>query len=145
MKKLVIFYILFSFLSCDKKEKIELKPTFLVGNWKRLNDKPGSQTFETWNADLKGFGYTKKGEETIFSEQMEILKIKDTLHLKVSGVNEKPPYFKFTNQTDTSFVCVNPQNEFPKKIKYYLDNNQLKAEISSDDFRIDFIFERSKN
>ena len=53
-----------------------------------------------------------------------------------------PTFFKFTQQTGTSFVCENPKNEFPKKIKYYLQNAQLKAIISTDDFRIHFVFEK---
>ena len=71
-----------------------------------------------------------------------VVTIKDTLYLEVSGINEQPTLFKFTEQTDSSFVCENPQNEFPKKIKYFLDNKQLKAIISAEDFRIDFIFEK---
>lgn len=73
---------------------------------------------------------------------MSILKINDTLHLEVKGVNENPTLFKFTNQTDTSFVCENPKNEFPKKITYFKDGKQLKAIVAADDFRIDFVFEK---
>lgn len=73
---------------------------------------------------------------------MSIVSINDTLFLKAEGVNETPTLFKFTQQTDTSFICENPKNEFPKKILYYKDNNQLKAEVSSEDFKIDFVFER---
>jgi hypothetical protein len=130
--------------SCKKEEKKNLKPTFLVGNWIRLNDTEENKTYETWKSDLTGMGLTINNGKTVFNEQMSILEINDTLHLKVSNVNETPTYFKFTSQTDTSFVCENPQNEFPKKIHYYIENQQLKAIISSDDFRIDFIFEKVK-
>ena len=81
-------------------------------------------------------------ETTIETETMAIIAIKDTLYLEVSGINEQPTLFKFTEQTDSSFVCENPQNEFPQKINYFLDNKQLKAIVSGDDFRIDFIFEK---
>lgn len=144
MKKTLVVLLLTFIFSCQKDESKTKKPSFLIGNWKRLNDKPGSQTFENWNADFTGIGYTKKGKETTFKEIMSIVFINDTLHLKVEGVNEKPTLFKFTQQTDTSFVCENPKNKFPKKIKYYLENNLLKVIISTDDFRIDFIFEKSK-
>ncbi|MFY9243507.1 MAG: hypothetical protein WAO74_10795 [Polaribacter sp.] len=131
-------------ISCQNdKNKLE-KPAFLIGNWIRLNDKPGSQTYETWNTNFTGIGYTKKGANTTFQETMSIISVNDTLYLKVEGVNETPTLFKFTQQTNTSFVCENPKNEFPKKIKYYIENKQLKAIISSDDFRIDFVFERVK-
>ena len=129
-------------ISCKNETKKDKKPTFLIGNWKRLNDKPESQTYETWNTNLVGMGYTMKGTKRSFQETLSIISINDTLHLEVKGVNENPTLFKFTNQTDSSFICENPQNEFPKKIKYYLESKQLKAVVSADDFRIDFVFEK---
>jgi hypothetical protein len=143
MRNFIILVALFFFFSCNYKPVNKEKPTFLIGNWKRLNDKPNSQTYETWNTNFTGMGYTKQGEKITFQETMSIVTINDTLHLKVEGVNETPTLFKFTSQTDTSFVCENKANEFPKKIKYYLEDNQLKAIVSNDDFRIDFVFEKS--
>ena len=75
---------------------------------------------------------------------MSIINLKDTLYLKVDVVNEKPILFKFMQQTDTSFVCENPKNQFPKKIKYWLENKQLKAAVSSDKFKVDFVFDKIK-
>ncbi len=145
MKKLFILCAFLLIFSCNSNINKTQKPTFLIGEWKRLNDKPGSQTYEMWNTNLVGMGYTIKDKKRSFQEILSIISIKDTLYLEVKGVNEKPTLFKFTNQTDTSFVCENPENEFPKKIKYILDNKQLKASVSDDDFRIDFIFEPTKN
>lgn len=65
-------------------------------------------------------GFTIKNEITTFKEIMSIVEIKDTLHLKVEFVGKKPTFFKFTQQTDTSFVCENSQNEFPKRFIYIL-------------------------
>ena len=142
MKKLLILFSFLLIISCGNEIKKSEKPTFLIGNWKRLDDKPGSQTFEVWNTNLVGMGYTMEGQKRSFQEILSIISINDTLHLEVKGVNEKPTLFKFTSQTDTSFVCENPQNEFPKKIKYFIENKQLKAIVSSDEFRIDFVFEK---
>lgn len=132
-------------LSCSEIKKKANKPTFLIGNWKRLNDKPGNQTFELWKPNFEGLGYTLKDGKTTFSEQLKIVVVNDTLHLQVTGVNEKPTLFKFKNQTDTSFIAVNPENEFPKTIKYVLDKGKLKAEVSNDDFRIDFLFKKTSD
>ena len=117
-------------------------PSFLLGNWIRINDKDSVTTYETWQNNFSGFGLTLKGKDTTFFEKMKIINKNDTLYLKVSGVNESPTPFKFTEQTDSSFVCINQENEFPKKIKYWLENDLLKATVSNDDFKIDFIFER---
>ena len=142
MKKLLFIIILFFIFSCTKENK---EPTFLIGDWKRTNEKEGSQTFETWNKNLKGLGYTLKEKDTTFKEILSIIAIKDTLFLKVEGVNEKPTLFKFTEQTDFSFVAENKKIEFPKKIKYYLENKQLKAIVSNDDFKIEFVFKKIQN
>ena len=98
--------------------------------------------------DLSGVGLTLKGTDTTFFEKMKIIQKNDTLYLEVNDVNdvndvnEKPTFFTFTKQTDTSFVSEKTKNKFPKKIKYYLENEQLKAEVSNTDFSIEFIFER---
>ena len=140
MKLLLYTCCLLLIVSCQK-EKIEIqKPSFLIGDWIRVNDKKGAITYETWNVNLKGLGYTLKDKDTTFKETLSISTIKDTLFLTVESVNETPTLFKFTQQTGTSFVCENPKNEFPKKIRYWIENKQLKAEVSNSDFKIDFIF-----
>lgn len=121
-------------------ESTHVKPRFLEGKWKRVNDKPNQSTFEFWNNNLTGIGFTLQKKDTTFKEVLSIVPIQDTLFLKVVGVNENPTLFKFTSQTDHSFVCENPKNEFPKKIEYKLKNDTLKARVSNPDFGIDFIF-----
>lgn len=138
------FYVLITIallLSCNKKTPIET-PTFLFGKWKRVNNKPDKITYEYWNEDFTGLGYTLKDKDTIFKEVLSVVSIRDTLFYKVVGVNPKPTLFKFKSQTSSSFVCENPDNEFPKKIKYTLKNDTLKARVSNPDFGIDFVFIR---
>ena len=144
MRRILFSCCLFLVISCKNDTKKENRPTFIIGNWERLNDQPGKQTYEIWHTNFTGMGYTMTGKKRSFQEILSIVEIYDTLYLAVKGVNEKPTLFKFTDQTDTSFVCENPENEFPKKITYYLENNQLKAIISADDFSIDFIFDSVK-
>lgn len=127
--------------SCQVQNKLQ-KPTWLVGKWERINEKPDTSTFDFWDEDLTAIGFTLKKSDTIFKEIMSIVSIKDTLHLKVEGVNEKPSLFKFTQQTDTSFVCENPTNEFPKKIHYFKDNDRLKCKISNKTSSVNFIFKK---
>ncbi|WP_299162879.1 hypothetical protein [uncultured Tenacibaculum sp.] len=132
------------FFSCQTKKKNN-KPNWLFGKWERINEKPDKSTFDFWNKDLTGIGFTLKESDTIFKETMSIVTIEDTLHLKIEGVNDTPTLFKFTKQTDSSFVCENEQNEFPKKIYYYKENKQLKCKISNDKFSIDFVFNKIKH
>ncbi|GAB7257759.1 hypothetical protein [uncultured Polaribacter sp.] len=140
MKPILFLTILMLFLSCENKKTDIQKPSFLIGKWIRLEKPDTTITYETWHKNFKGEGITLKGKDTTFYEEMEIIKVKDTLFLKVIGVNEIATLFKFTEQTDTSFTCENLENEFPTKIKYYKDNKLLKAIVSNNDFKIDFIF-----
>ena len=111
-----------------------------MGNWQRVNDKQNEKTFENWKNDLTGTGYTLSENKKIFEEDLRIIIIKDTLYLEVTGVNQTATLFQFTSQTDSSFVCENPKNKFPTKIKYWLEKDTLRALVSSKDFNIDFNF-----
>ena len=141
MKKAFIILSVLLLCSCGKDEF--KKPNFLIGNWIRVNDKPNQITYEIWNPDFTGIGFTMQHKDTIFKEIISIIEKRDTLYLQVKGVNEEPTLFRFTSQTATSFVCENPKNEFPKKINYYKESDTLKASVSNDDFSIDFSFIKS--
>jgi hypothetical protein len=146
-------YLLFVFCSailasCSVNEEPK-QPKWLVGNWIRTNDKPQHITYETWRLDSKnnliGIGFTLKENDTTFKESISIITKNDSLFFQVAGVNKNPTLFKFSQQTDTSFVCENKSNEFPKKIYYFKSNNNLNAVVSNDDFEIKFFFNRQKD
>ena len=141
MKKLFFAVCCLFFFSCSTKE-IQ-KPDFILGNWSRLNDQPNQKTYEIWNSDFTGIGFTLQQKDTVFKEILSIVEKEGSLFLQVEGVNEKPTLFQFTQQTKTSFTCENPENEFPKKIQYSIISDTLKAKVSNDDFSIDFVFVKS--
>lgn len=144
MKYYYLICCLFIATSCQQKKAIQKKPSFLIGKWIFTNADDSIKTYENWRMDFTGFGLSLKGKDTIFFEQLRVLEKNDSLFLEVSGVNEIPTLFQFTEQTETFFVCENLRNEFPKKIKYYMDGPLLKAEISNENFQLDFIFEKIK-
>lgn len=139
MKRFYFLLAIALFLGCNKAVKVE-KPSFLLGKWKRVNNKPNKVTYEFWKDDFTGIGFTLKDKDTTFKEILSIVSIQDTLFYKVVGVNPEPTLFKFTYQNATSFVCENPANEFPEKIEYKLENDTLKARVSNSNFGIDFVF-----
>ncbi|MFT4576646.1 MAG: hypothetical protein ACI9SI_001576 [Polaribacter sp.] len=141
MREILFIFCLILISSCKTENKVQ-KTNFILGNWERLNDKEGKKTYEIWKADYTGLGITLKDNDTIFKEILSIVFIKDTLTLKVEGVNETSILFKFTSQTDTSFVAENPTHDFPTKIKYWLEDNQLKAHVSNKEFEISFVFKK---
>ena len=157
MKRLLIIFLLIGLISCNqsnsnsppKESKVNPNLDWLLGNWERMNDKEGKQTFERWkknsNEEYIGLGFTLQERDTVFKENMRLRPINGGWNLEVIGVNEQPTYFKFTNQTKNSFVCENPNNEFPKKIEYQFSDNKLKAKVSTDEMAIDFNFEKIEN
>ncbi|OSY88541.1 hypothetical protein WH52_07275 [Tenacibaculum holothuriorum] len=141
MRQLILILLISIFTSC-KTQKEELKPTWLIGKWKRVNEKPNKETFEFWNKDYTGKGFTLRDNDTVFKEVLSIVSINDSLTLKVEGVNKTATLFKITQQTDTSFIAENPTHDFPTKIKYWKQNKQLKAKVSNNKFAIDFTFKK---
>ncbi|MCP4459862.1 MAG: hypothetical protein GY816_17840 [Cytophagales bacterium] len=163
MKTLTILIpcLLFA-ISCSSPSKSEAdestsisgieKLRWLEGNWVRTNDGEAQITYEQWAKTTEnvysGRGYTIRIDssifqpDTVFMEQIRIVTINDTLNFEVTGVNEASTLFKFIEQTDTSFVCVNPENEFPKKISYTLSNDHITALLSGRGPDIKFLFRR---
>lgn len=143
MKRFTILFLVFFMFACSKKEKPQ-NIDWLQGKWLRINDKPNQQTFEYWTKN-RGLGFTMQGSDTVFKEKLEILNRHGRLYLEVEGANEHTTLFKFASKTDSSFICKNKDNEFPKKIYYLLQNDTLKAEVSNEDFKVDFVFVKQKN
>jgi len=163
MKKIVFLLCSSLIISCSDKPKdktltnetvkseVELSENFdwLLGDWKRLNNDEGNETFENWKkineTEYLGIGFTLKNGDTISQEKMELTKTNNQWNLAVSFPTEKnATVFKVTQIENKSFTCENEQNDFPKKIHYWFDNKNIKAKISNSEMEIDFEFEKIK-
>lgn len=158
MKKLTIISIFFIFISCnsteDKKTEVQDETTmnanfdFLAGEWFRTNDAEGRKTFEIWkknnDSTYLGHGFTMKGKDTIWQERVVLSPVKGEWYFQVKSPKDSiSTNFKLTEYTDTSFVCENQQNEFPKIIQYIKNGeDRFHAEISADTIKIDFEFQK---
>lgn len=120
---------------------------WLLGTWQRTDGKPGVEAFETWikisDHVYEGKGVTRKGNDTVFVENLKIL-IRDDQAFYVATVshNAAPVYFKITQASQTGFTSSNPEHDFPKEIKYQLINNKIKATIAGNGKSIEFNFKR---
>ena len=120
---------------------------WLAGNWTRTNNKQGQTGEETWkitsSSKLTGKSFTLKGTDTVFIEHTTLqVKANGIFYIVIAPGDPKPTSFKITSLTDNSFVCENPEHDFPKKITYQLKGNHIKATISGDGKSIDFFFIR---
>ncbi len=121
------------------------RPDWLQGKWQRTNDEENKKTFEQWqkvsDTLYMGLGFAMQGNDTISKENMHIF-LKDTVwncDVYMPG-DAMPTSFLFTEHTDTSFVCENAQNEFPKKIAYTLKGDTIRATISGGGPEILYLF-----
>jgi hypothetical protein len=131
----------------SSKQKFK-KLEWLVGKWTRTNAKAGQSGYETWSkvSDLKlsGKGVTLKGKETIFVEDLEFIVKGDDIFYTVVVTGEKQPvYFKLTALNNNGFTCENPAHDFPKKISYKHNGNNIMAVISGNGESINYNFARS--
>jgi hypothetical protein len=121
---------------------------WLTGNWRRINDEEGRQTFESWkkasDQEYRGYGYTLSGTDTVFREDLRILFKDQKVQYEVAGVQEAPVYFEFIGQDVNAFACSNPVNEFPKNIEYIYQNDTIFATIMGEASSIVFVFVRDK-
>ncbi|TVZ51131.1 DUF6265 family protein [Dokdonia sp. Hel_I_53] len=150
MKVSLLFILSVILLSCKNEQPKTVTPfNFLLGDWERTNQPDGRVTKEHWksisNFELRGHGYTLVGNDTAFSERMTLRRKDNEWSLSISGPNETPTDFEITKMDKSSFVAENPENEFPKKIKYSYFDDVLTAKISSDSTNISFIFWRIQN
>lgn len=146
--KLRVAVLLFLFLfSCKTKREshIDAKVSFhwLLGDWIRINNKEGQQTYEQWQwSDNRyyGLGYTLENRDTIFREDILLYFNNGKWQFTVSGVNEQPVTFPVTYHRDEHFICENVLHDFPQKIEYKLSNDTLYAAVSGGGNLISFRF-----
>lgn len=163
MRKVFTLLITITALSCNQntkstqpektamETKSEVTENFdwLTGKWKRLDDKDGKKTFENWDklsaGEYSGFGYTLLKNDTITQEKMSLVQKEGQWSLFVKMPEEKAPTeFKMIEFNSTRFICINDSIDFPKRIEYWVENEQLKAKISNEELVISFEFEKIK-
>lgn len=153
MKIILILITIIAALSCSNKktsENYEIVNTYnfdwLQGSWIRTNDDIGKQTFENWEKidsnNYIGLGCTLMKSDTTFKEDLRLIRNNGSWTFEVRGVNTEMTPFTIIEQTDTSFLCENQKNEFPKRIEYIFHNKTLTAKISDEKMEIPFIFEK---
>lgn len=118
---------------------------WLLGNWKRTNDKEGNSTFEVWEKtqanQYDGIGYTLAQGDTLSKEYMRLIQTNGQWNLVVKTSDAADTVaFKMIELKENAFVCTNETHDFPTHIAYRLDNSKLKAVVSNEEMAIDFDF-----
>lgn len=157
MKKLLFLLSLFCFFGftdiiTNKTDRIDFNYNgsfdWLLGNWKRTNEAEGLQTFEHWKKinenEFNGHGFTLKASDTVWQESIKLIKIEKQWNYIVKLHDAKTStIFKVTKIEMNSFTCENPDNEFPKKIRYTKVEKGINSVISGGGKVILFQFART--
>jgi len=159
MKKIFLFLTIVILFSCKNnkspkdsnqiKEEVAVDINFdwLLGDWQRTNEEEGKATFEHWykisDTEYKSLAYTMQNKDTLWRENVSLLKAKDTWIFDVIGKDDSlPTHFIVSEMDSVSFACTNEKNEFPKKISYFKNGTNMRAEISGNDMMIPFEFNK---
>jgi len=150
-KVLFLSLALLSLVSCKDQKSHSLENEtvqdvqfdYLLGEWQRINDKEGVNTYEVWKKikaqEWQGLGYTLNQADTVFKEDMFIRQLNGQWVYNVLHSDENV-VFKMTRVDKDGFQTENPDNEFPKVIKYKRVADNLAAEISAGDVKVSFDF-----
>ncbi len=150
MKYLILVVAIICAVPCSGQKASEFsKVEWINGAWSRTNAKPGKSGQEYWTRSTgsvwTGLGVTMQGQDTAFIEKLKIITDGDAIYYVADVAENKTPVrFKFTELSDTHFVCENPNHDFPKKISYRKEGEKLHAVISGNGKSIDYWFERKK-
>jgi len=122
---------------------------WLTGKWKRLNEEAGKETFENWDkispSEYSGIGFTMQKGDTVSQEKMDIIGTNGKWILFVKMPNEKEATaFQMAELKNNEFTCINDSIDFPKKIRYWIEGDKMKAKISNGEMEIPFEFEKIK-
>jgi hypothetical protein len=135
-------------LENNPKETIQSdQMDWLLGHWKRKNGKNDRETYEKWvkksATSYSGLGYTLQNTDTIFMENIQLLKVKNKWQLNVLTLDSDDEVSFMEAQLDPVSITVeNQENEFPKIIKYWKEEMLLMAEVSNSELDILFEFEK---
>ncbi|PIB35790.1 hypothetical protein BFP72_10485 [Reichenbachiella sp. 5M10] len=162
MKQFVILLFAISTLSCNSNHK-ETQNTltdsitrtdntehfdWLLGQWQRLNEEEGKETYEYWHkvsdTEYTGLGFTMQASDTIWQEQMRLVKHDKNWNLTIQSPGESvPTTFKGTAHSATEFTCTNNEISFPNRITYWSSNDRLFATVDGGDLSLSFEFEKT--
>jgi hypothetical protein len=119
---------------------------WLLGSWEREGLREGSSGVETWQVvgdAFVGSGKRLKGATVAFEEKLRLeANGADVFYVADVAENPQPVRFRMVEQAGTSAVFENPAHDFPKRIAYRLEGDELVVATSGDGREVTFRFKR---
>lgn len=146
--------------ACGSSSTVQEQPTeteeassenfdWLLGKWKRIDEKPEYRTFENWEKlganEYRGIGFIMQQTDTMSWENMTLQTTDGGWQLAVSLMDDtSATVFELIAIDGTSFTCKNDSNDFPDHIRYWFENGDLHAEIWNAEMTVPFQFVRNE-
>lgn len=105
----------------------------LVGDWKTTK---GPVFYESWkinpDSTLIGSGFSINESDTLIIEQMQLIRLGDSLVYKVTAGTQQTVSFGLVKATKNSWIFENIAHDYPNRIIYKLINDStLNAQVEN--------------
>jgi len=135
MKSILILVIVFSFLSCNDRNKVEDQLNLKVklnGSWKATAF--DGELHEAWHLGANGWmqqrGYYIEKNDTSYSASTRIEKVDSDIILFSVIKNANPKIFKAINVSDKKIIFQNTDYKNPYHVTYeFIDTTHYKRTI----------------
>ena len=124
-------------MSCSESQDEIRKMDWLIGS--RSIEQNGFTTFEDWkkaeNGELQGRSYILTDKDTQVVEFITIKVIDGVINYIPTVINQNvgnPPHFKMVSTDFEKLEFENKEHDFPTKICYYRDGENINAWIERD-------------
>jgi hypothetical protein len=108
---------------------------WMAGSWSSEQD--GTRLEEHWiqpsGATMLGVNRTVRDGRTVFFEYLRIERSDDGVVLQASPLGRAPTVFTLVELTEGRVVFENPDHDFPQRIIYWRDGDELRARIEGDE------------
>lgn len=146
MKDIMLLLLLITFLSCNQKSKININDlSWIEGSREVIIE--NDLIIEVWSKEndtlLVGKSYIATEYDTTLTETIQIIQKEGTIYYVplVFDQNEgKPIMFELKSNNPKKLIFENLEHDFPQRICYYKEGNNINAWIEGDDKKIDFYF-----
>lgn len=149
LKTFAFIFFITSLLNCGNvdESKLPILQNKLEGTWQLEN----ANTFEIWKSQdsvLIGKVIKIENRDTLLLENLRILEIRNKIFYEAAVISQNnglPIQFRLIQSNNNEFVFINKKHDFPKKIIYNFQNeNLLAATVSGNDKSISFKYVKIK-
>lgn len=133
-------------ISCHPKGNSLKSLQWMEGKWTKDEETP-TKSIEVWqtvsDSEMTGFGLTTENGDTIFYEKLSIIAKGKEIHY-LADVGNGIVSFKLTNWENERWSFENPEHDFPQRIIYAKEGDNMIAYAEAGDVSLAFRFRKAE-